>query len=124
MKSVLVNSRYSPYRSGHAPGDIRDAFGRAVDAFVAWKEGKIPAEPEIEVREKRLTIREVCGLLWNCRDIVPGMLFDDICGVHIARLAQDAPQSRTYAACARVLAMAYDKYRKVAYWSAPFGEQG
>jgi hypothetical protein len=52
------------------------------------------------------------------------MLFDDICGVQIARLAEDAPKSRTYAACARVLAMAYDKYRKAAYWSAPYGEQG
>jgi hypothetical protein len=122
MKSVLVNSKYGPSRGSHTPGDIRDAFGRAVDAFVAWRQGTTAAEPEIEVREKQFTIREVCVLLWNCRDIVPGLLFDDI--VQIARLAEDAPKSRTYAACARVLARAYDKDRKAAYWSAPYREQG
>jgi hypothetical protein len=38
--SVLHHSSYSPLQGGHAPGDIREAFCDAVDAFDAWKDGE------------------------------------------------------------------------------------
>ncbi len=67
---VLVNSRYQPSLGGHAPGDVRDAFLEAVDAFLEWDE--VGDEPTIDVRGKDLTISAVCGLVWNCSDCLPG----------------------------------------------------
>jgi hypothetical protein len=104
MKPVLIKSKYSPGRGGHAPSDIREAFGYAVDALLTWKGGP---EPKIEVRDQRLTIRQVCGLVWNCSDTTPHMLFNDVCD--ISRWPEDEPSKHTYAACARVVAAVYDR---------------
>ena len=70
--STLHGSFYSPARGGHAPGDLRDAFAEAVDAFAAWRDGD--AEPRVEVRERPVPISALCGLLWNCRDALPSLL--------------------------------------------------
>ncbi|WP_018263350.1 hypothetical protein [Methylobacterium sp. WSM2598] len=70
-QSVLKHSSYTPARGGHAPGDIRDAFLEAIEAFEAWEDDE--PEPTVEVRERQMTIREVCGLLWNCSDTMPGL---------------------------------------------------
>lgn len=102
--SILSRSFFSPARGGHAPGDLRDAFCDAVDAYEAWEDDE--PEPKIEVRECAFTVRQVCGLLWNCSDITPGMLYDQVC--NLIRWPEDAPKRRTYASCARTLATLYD----------------
>ncbi|MBR0660475.1 hypothetical protein [Neoroseomonas oryzicola] len=62
-------SRFKPSRGGHAPGDLRDAFFELLDRFEDWEEGD-PA-PTIELRGNTLTAAALCGLLWNCTDILP-----------------------------------------------------
>ena len=90
--SVLINSRYNPARGGHAPGDLRTAFEEAVEAICDWNEGD--PEPTVEVREREMAVGAVCGLLWNCEDILPSGTMECVdpdfgCG--------------SYAAAARVL---------------------
>ena len=70
-QSVLAYSFYKPARGGHAPGDLRNAFLEAIEAYEGWDEGQ--PEPEIEVRDRMMPISRVCGLVWNCSDIMPGM---------------------------------------------------
>jgi hypothetical protein len=95
MSAILVGSSFHPARGGHAPGDLRDAFCEAVDAFDQWKAGA--PEPTVELREQQLPISAVFGLLWNCSDIMPGDLFDQI-DDHSGALKR-----RTYSAGARFL---------------------
>lgn len=68
--SILMQSRYNPARGGHAPNDIRDAFLEAIEAFEKWKDGE--SEPTVDVDGSDIPISQVCGLLWNCTDILPG----------------------------------------------------
>jgi hypothetical protein len=103
--SILPYSSYSQARGGHALGDVREAFGDAVGAFAAWQDGA--PEPSIDVRGQSLTIRQVCGLLWNCSDIAPGMLFDEVCD--LVGFGDNPPRRRTYGCCARTLAGLYDE---------------
>src|SRR5262245_21907195 len=67
--SKLYFSRYSPSIGGHAPGHVRDAFIDALDQFEAWENGE--PEPSIEIDGQALSLSEVCGLVWNCTDIMP-----------------------------------------------------
>jgi hypothetical protein len=64
---VLVKSRYSPGRGGHAPGDVRNAFLEGVEAM--WNGDR---NPVVELRDQQVPLAEVCGLLWNCNDVLPG----------------------------------------------------
>jgi hypothetical protein len=48
--AILVKSSYNPAVGGHAPGDIRDAFAEAVDAYERWDDGD--PEPTVEVRDQ------------------------------------------------------------------------
>src|SRR6202040_2902773 len=95
MTAILKHSKFSPATGGHAPGDVRDAFVAAVEAFEQWEDGE--PEPAGELREPRIAISAVFGLLWNCSDILPGDLFDQI-DDHSGVL-----KSRTYASAARYL---------------------
>jgi hypothetical protein len=51
------------------PGDLRTAFEEAVEAVCDWNEGD--PEPTVEVGGREILVSAVCGLLWNCGDIVP-----------------------------------------------------
>jgi hypothetical protein len=62
---------------GHAPGDLRDAFPEAWDIFNDWNVGDEP-QPTVELRDRKATIDELCGVLWNCTDILPGYIVSDI----------------------------------------------
>jgi hypothetical protein len=97
--SMLVGSGYSPSRGGHAPGDLREAFGDAVDAFEAWGGGD--PGPTIEVRGGRLTVSAICGLLWNCSDVMPPAKSQQL--NDLTKWPQDRLRSNTYAAGARLL---------------------
>lgn len=98
MTSVLNGSFYTAARGGHAPGDLREAFGEALDAFSDWNDGD--PEPMVEIREQQVPIGQVFGLLWNCSDILPSIMWNQL------GLFEDAlgmPKRRTYGAAARWL---------------------
>jgi hypothetical protein len=77
-KSILVNSRYSPARGGHAPSDVREAFLTGIEQYVLWGDGE--PEPIIELREQQVPLSTLCGLLWNCSDTVPRLDLDSLVG--------------------------------------------
>ena len=97
--SILHQSFYKPTSGGHAPGDLRGAFGEALDAYESWADGD--PEPSVEIRDRQVKIAAVCGLLWNCSDIMPYLLYDQI--NDLMRLPMEMPQRRTYAVGARLL---------------------
>ena len=95
--AVLNHSFYKPARGGHAPGDLRNAFLEAIEAYEAWETGE--PEPTVELRERQMCLPEVCGLLWNCSDIMPGL--DQR---HLENMLPDPEGSCfTYARAARAL---------------------
>ena len=95
--SILTQSRYNPARGGHAPGDVRDAFLEAIEAFENWEDGD--DEPTVEVRGSDLPISQACGLLWNCTDILPGGAVTSLRDLD----GDDAFKRSTYAGGARFL---------------------
>lgn len=99
MSTILKHSRYKPAIGGHAPGDLRDAFGEAVDAYEQWEDGA--PEPTVELREQPVPISTVCGLLWNCADQLPGLLANQLRDLY--RWPDEPPPSNTYGAAARRL---------------------
>jgi hypothetical protein len=93
MSPILKGSAFQPAKGGHAPGDVREAFCEAVDAFEERQNGA--PEPTVELREQQLPISAIFGLLWNCSDILPGTLWsqlEDVAG------HDDLPKRRTYGA--------------------------
>ena len=86
-------------RSGHAPDHVREAAGAAFEAWMEWDD--VGAEPtvayEVNYEPHQISISRACALVWNCSDIVPGLLFDQFrdCGIELER--------RTYAACAQMI---------------------
>ena len=59
-----MKSRYNPSRGGHAPGHLRNRFFELVET----------GENDIDVKGEYPDIAKVSGLLWNCTDIMPGIL--------------------------------------------------
>jgi hypothetical protein len=85
---------------GHAQGHVRDAALAAFEAWASWDgEGPEPTvEYEIHYEPHEIPISRMCKLVWNCTDIVPGLVFDLLTrdmGLEIKR--------QTYAACARAI---------------------
>jgi hypothetical protein len=93
--TLLTGSFYSARRGGHVPGDVRDAFCEALEAFVSWNDGE--EEPTVELRERQVPISRIFGLLWNCSDILPSFAWSDVIDLG----ADDEIKRRTYAAVAR-----------------------
>jgi hypothetical protein len=112
------NFKHLNGRGGHLGGRLRELFGEAVDAYRDWNtdepEPTVTLEPMYEFegipgakernakkKDRVLTISQVCGLLWNCADILPGLLVDNLaycgleCGVQY--------KHRTYSAAARAI---------------------
>ena len=112
MKPVLGSSfypaNYPANRDGRAPSDIRDAFLEAIDAYQNWKEGE--PEPTVELRDQYMTVTQVCGLLWNCSDILPSRVFTRISNLACGNIAgaqdgKDGSRRRTYGTAARWLVL-------------------
>ena len=87
-------------RNGHAPRHVRETFGEAVEAFLAWKPGE--PEPtvafEVDQEATQIPISRACTLVWDCTDIVPNRLF-----FSVTKGAGLDVETRTYAACARAM---------------------
>ena len=54
-------------------------------------------EYEIHYEPHEITVSRACKLVWNCTDIVPGLLMDQLLNEGLA------VKRRTYAACARAI---------------------
>jgi len=86
----------------HAPGHVREMFRDAIEAFVNWNDGQ--PEPtvtyEVNYEPHQITISQGCGLLWNCKDVLPRADYDHLgyCGIE--------PKSQTYAAAAHAMLQA------------------
>jgi len=86
-------------RFGHAPGHVRETAGAAFLAWIAW-DGAEPepnVEYEIHYEPHQIPISRACKLVWNCTDIVPGLVTDQLLDAGLGI------KSRTYAACARAI---------------------
>lgn len=108
-QSVLTHLFYRPAVGGHAPGDIQNAFLEAIEAYEAWEPGE--PEPTVEVRERPMKLSDLCGLLWNCSDIMPSLdqrrLEDMMPGRHIG---DDRTNTLgTYAKAARAMKEAINR---------------
>jgi hypothetical protein len=92
-------SNYRIGMGGHAPGHVRDAFLSAIEAYADWN--GIGPEPtvefEVHYKPRPIPISKVCGLVWNCTDILPGGAWDELIGNDVL------PGQRTYASAARAL---------------------
>ena len=76
---------------------MRDAFLDAIEAVRQWPDGE--PEPTIEVRGQMIPVNRVCGLVWNCTDIMPSLFCDEM-----GYMVDDFPRAgATYAQAARVL---------------------
>ena len=90
-------------RNGHAPGHVRET---ACDAFHAWMDWDgVSPEPTVEYEinyvPRRISISRACGLVWNCNDIVPGSVFDDLHS-ELTDVGQ-VVRRQTYGACAQAI---------------------
>jgi len=95
---------YRRHNGGHFPGHLRDAFIEAVAAYRAWESDE--PEPTIAVEfgyvERQMTLTQVCGLLWNCTDILPSGEVSELeyRGIEL--------RTNTYAAAARAMKSAIE----------------
>jgi hypothetical protein len=90
-------AKYYPSRGGHAPGYLREVFDKFL---LLMLRKKISLNTKLKIDSgTELTVAEICGLLWNCTDTLPGDSWD---------IAQDLPpddvlMNNTYAAATRRL---------------------
>ena len=86
--------RYNPARGGHAPGYLRSIFEDAVTE--GWPDSLAELGDADEIPGSTATERSrwLLGRLWNCSDVMPGALCDDL----------DLIRGSTYAVGARLLA--------------------
>jgi hypothetical protein len=84
---------------GHAPGHVRDAACAAFEAWASWNgTGLEPTvEYEVHYEPRQIRVSRVCGFVWNCTDIVPDSVINQLLGEGLGI------KSRTYAACARAI---------------------
>lgn len=109
----MRTSYYANRRGGHCPGHIRAAFLAALEAYSEWNDGEPEPLVELEVNyEPQLTaISSVCGLVWNCSDILPSLAMST---VEMTDL-DDLVKRRTYASVARaILARMRERHLAVA----------
>lgn len=82
---VLPQSRSNLPHGGHASSDLREAFESAFSGFPRV----IPVN--VFVRDQKIPVGKLCGILWNCRDVMPSSLCDCL----------DVPRGASYAQGAR-----------------------
>jgi hypothetical protein len=84
---------------GHAPGHVRDTAQAAFEAWLEWDDtGPEPTvEYEINYEPHEIPISVACKLVWNCTDIVPGLLVDALLDAGLEF------KTRTYAGCGRAI---------------------
>jgi hypothetical protein len=90
-------------RNGHAPGHVREAARDAFEAWLNWDVRRPDPTVDYEVGyvPRPIPISKMCGIVWNCTDIVPGDLFNELRDA-LNRTGRTV-RTRTYGACARAI---------------------
>jgi hypothetical protein len=94
VPSTLIRCCYNPGRGGHAPSHLRDALLEVIEDLPQWQPGML--EPIAAVQERAMPLSVLCGLLWNCPDILPGFEACELERVTGKRIS-------TYASAARAI---------------------
>ena len=86
-------------RHGHAPGHVRDTALAAFQAWVDWDDTdpEPTVEYEVNYQPREIPISQACGLVWNCSDVVPGDVVNQLVDAELDL------RRRTYAGCARAI---------------------
>jgi hypothetical protein len=90
-------------KNGHAPGHIRDTAYAAFQAWLDWDRASPEPTVEYEIHyvPHSISLSKACGLVWNCNDIVPGGLFDEL--QQGLENAGQTVRRQTYSACAQAI---------------------
>jgi hypothetical protein len=93
----------------HYPGHVREAFVRAIDAFIEWHPDK--PEPIIELERQYvpypIPFSALCRKLWRCSDILPGMAVKELLYAGLEM------RSRTYAAAAQAMLAHLNEHKTI-----------
>ncbi len=96
-------------RGGHFPGHLRDAFVDAADAMreADGRDALVRARVRIDDwrtgEERHYTLPQIFGMMWNCTDIMPSLLCNEIGDINDA-----IRPGCTYAQGARALKREYE----------------
>lgn len=92
-------------RGGHFPGHLRNAFLQAIEIWYSSDDANPTVVFEDDYRERQITMAEACGIMWNCRDILPDSYGRDIEDGTRKPFNHDMNDHRrwTYAAAARAI---------------------
>jgi hypothetical protein len=105
MIETMKRTEFNAARGGHAPGHLRDAFSECFESphselwYSALANDDVLSFYSHELQEiwNHMSVEErgrwLVGQLWNCSDVMPGSLCDDL----------DLRQGSTYAVAARKL---------------------
>jgi hypothetical protein len=99
-EGFYASPRYNAARGGHAPGHLRGAFCDWADAVYDWDDVRRAAvDPLVVATEdgRQCPLRWLIGQLWNCTDIMPSQLCEDL----------DLPLGSTYARAVHKAAQEY-----------------
>ncbi len=63
----------------HHKGHMRATYFRAFEAFVET-DGDLDAqiEHEINYEQVMITVRQACGMMWGCTDVIPNLAYDEL----------------------------------------------
>ncbi len=88
--------RYDPWRGGHAPGHLREAFEEwAYD--LDTPSGDAALRQEVVMHNGRMrTLDWLIGRLWNCTDVMPGSLCDQLDMLSGSSYAQGVRSMKEY----------------------------
>src|SRR5262245_38114387 len=86
MKIEMKGATRTMLRSGHAPGHLREAFFAAIADRFQVVESEHPGDDFLYGRTGQLwsrmtptqRVRWITGQLWNCTDIMPGHVREEI----------------------------------------------
>src|SRR5690242_7284535 len=91
MSERIERRRYGAARGGHAPGHLRDAFIQCIEDPSAepWYSALKSEDDVLNFRNAAMNVRWngmtaeergrwLTGQLWNCTDVMPGSMCDDL----------------------------------------------
>lgn len=97
---------YEASRGGHAPRYLREDFLSALAEYVDLSDEDAGAD---FVRDR---LHRLCGLLWNCTDLLPKRAYEDV-GLFVA--SDDETPCGTYLEAARHIRWRLDRDAEMGY---------
>jgi hypothetical protein len=66
-------------KGGRLPENLLEAFDSAVELFMGWDLFFDPLkEPTVTLDDRMVPISRICGLVWNCTDLMPKRLMNEV----------------------------------------------